>query len=69
MTTLIIADDHPLFRSALKDVIRQVYPEGVLEEASDFAELQNRIVATRMRIWSFWTCICPEPTGSAPCCS
>lgn len=45
MTTLIIADDHPLFRSALKDVIRQVYPEGVLEEASDFAELQNRIAA------------------------
>ena len=45
MTTLIIADDHPLFRSALKDLLRVVYPEAGFEEASDFAELQNRMIA------------------------
>ena len=46
MTTLIVADDHPLFRSALKDVIRQEEPDATLEEASDFGDLQS--VMTRI---------------------
>lgn len=46
MTTLIVADDHPLFRSALKDVIRQEEPDATLEEASDFGDLQA--VMTRL---------------------
>ncbi|MGM0450754.1 MAG: response regulator [Pseudomonadota bacterium] len=41
MTTLIVADDHPLFRSALKDVIRQEEPDATLQEASDFGDLQS----------------------------
>ena len=43
MGTLIIADDHPLFRAALKDVIRQTVPDATLAEASSFAELQTAL--------------------------
>lgn len=46
MSTLIVADDHPLFRSALKDVIRQEEPGARLEEASDFGDLQTLMTRT-----------------------
>ena len=45
MSTLIIADDHPLFRAALKDVLRQALPEAEQVEASSFAELQAAVEA------------------------
>lgn len=41
MTTLIVADDHPLFRAALRDVIRQAMPDANLVEASGFSELMS----------------------------
>ncbi len=46
MSTLIIADDHPLFRAALRDVLRQALPEAEQVEASSFAELQAAIEAS-----------------------
>ena len=46
MSTLIIADDHPLFRAALKDVLRQALPESEQVEASSFAELQAAVEAS-----------------------
>ena len=33
MTTLLIADDHPLFREALRGVVTRVVPDSVLHEA------------------------------------
>lgn len=44
MTTLdhiLVADDHPLFRTALSQGIRQQFPSAVIHEAEDFAGLQK----------------------------
>lgn len=41
--TILIADDHPLFRDALKQVISQLYPEAGLVEAASVAELQRQV--------------------------
>jgi DNA-binding NarL/FixJ family response regulator len=38
--SILIADDHPLFRSALQQVIAQLYPRAELYEAANVAELQ-----------------------------
>ena len=35
MTTLLIADDHPLFREALRGVVSRVLPEAALHEADN----------------------------------
>jgi DNA-binding NarL/FixJ family response regulator len=40
--SILIADDHPLFRSALQQVIGQLYPDANLHEAASVAELQTR---------------------------
>jgi DNA-binding NarL/FixJ family response regulator len=37
---ILIADDHPLFRGALHQVINQLYPTAKLREAADVSELQ-----------------------------
>ncbi len=39
--TILIADDHPLFRSALKQTIGAVYPEAKLFEAADIPAVQH----------------------------
>jgi len=38
--SILVADDHPLFRAALQQVIGQIYPEATLHEAASVAELQ-----------------------------
>jgi DNA-binding NarL/FixJ family response regulator len=38
----VIADDHPLFRGALQQVINQIYPNACLREAANVAELQQQ---------------------------
>lgn len=38
---VIIADDHPLFRTALVDTIRKLYPECAMVEAHDIQSLQT----------------------------
>ena len=41
--SILIADDHPLFRNALQQVIGQLYPQAALYEAADVAELQQQL--------------------------
>ena len=38
----LIADDHPLFRGALQQVIAQLYPQAKLYEAASVAQLQHQ---------------------------
>ena len=40
--SILIADDHPLFRAALQQVIAQLYPQASLAEAASVAELQQQ---------------------------
>jgi DNA-binding NarL/FixJ family response regulator len=42
-TTLIIADDHPLFRAALKEAVGRHMPGATIVEASSFDTLQRAI--------------------------
>jgi len=47
MTTalnVIIADDHPLFRTALKETISQIFPAATLYEASNISTLQQCVI-------------------------
>jgi DNA-binding NarL/FixJ family response regulator len=41
--SILVADDHPLFRSALQQVIGQLYPGATLYEAASVAELQTQV--------------------------
>lgn len=43
--TLIVADDHPLFRSALVQALRQILPEAQVIEVDAFAPLQDAVLA------------------------
>lgn len=45
--SILIADDHPLFRAALQQVIAQMYPGASLSEAANVAELQQRVEEQR----------------------
>lgn len=44
--TIIVADDHPLFRAALTQALRQIVPGAELVEVDSFASL-DRVVAER----------------------
>ena len=41
--SILVADDHPLFRGALQQVINQLYPQAELLEAASVAELQQQV--------------------------
>ena len=41
--SILVADDHPLFRGALQQVIAQIYPDATLHEAASVAELQVQV--------------------------
>jgi DNA-binding NarL/FixJ family response regulator len=45
--SILIADDHPLFRSALQQVIAQLYPDATLREAANVAELHREVERQR----------------------
>ncbi len=45
--TILIADDHPLFRSALQQVISQLYPQATLIEAASVADLHRQVERNR----------------------
>src|SRR5690554_1489886 len=45
MPTLLIADDHPLFREALRGAIARVLPQATLREAEDTAGLYALVEA------------------------
>ncbi|KAA1194632.1 response regulator transcription factor [Pseudohalioglobus sediminis] len=40
---MLVADDHPLFRGALQQVIAQLYPQATLYQAASVAELQQQV--------------------------
>jgi DNA-binding NarL/FixJ family response regulator len=40
---ILIADDHPLFRGALQQVLSQLYPQAELLQAANVAELQDQV--------------------------
>jgi DNA-binding NarL/FixJ family response regulator len=42
-TSVLIADDHPLFRAALQQVMEQIYPRATFSEAADVTELQKQV--------------------------
>ena len=44
---ILIADDHPLFRSALKQIIVGTYPKAEVFEAEDIPEVQHRLAQSR----------------------
>ena len=43
-TTLIIADDHPLFRAALKEAVGRHIPDAQIVEASSLETLQRAVI-------------------------
>lgn len=45
--SILIADDHPLFRSALLQVVGQLYPQADFYEAASVAELQQKVETHR----------------------
>lgn len=45
MLTVLVADDHPLFRMALTQAIRQQLPEAAIHEAEDFRAVQRLVEA------------------------
>ena len=47
MRTLLIADDHPLFRAALEQLFREQYPDFEVVTAADVAELQTAVERCR----------------------
>ena len=38
--TILIADDHPLFREALATIVKMAIPDSVIHEATDYSEAQ-----------------------------
>ena len=44
--TVIIADDHPLFRAALCDSVAKEFPDCSIREAADFNQLQQLVEAS-----------------------
>jgi len=48
--TVIIADDHPIFRNGVKDIIQEMHHLELLGEARDGAEAYSMIIAHRPEI-------------------
>jgi DNA-binding NarL/FixJ family response regulator len=44
-TTLIVADDHPLFRAALREAVARLLPESLIVEAESIARLEEAVQA------------------------
>lgn len=41
--SILVADDHPLFRAALQQVLGQIYPAAELHQAASVGELQQQV--------------------------
>lgn len=41
ISKIIIADDHPLFRTAMQQAVKQIVPDVVIAQAENLPELQN----------------------------
>lgn len=61
---ILIADDHPLFRSALQQALTLgLEPEVRLVEAASIAELEGHLAEKSDWAWPCSTSICPVPTA------
>ena len=41
--SILIADDHPLFREALQQIVSQLYPDAILFSAANVSQLQHEV--------------------------
>lgn len=46
MERILIADDHPLFRAALRSAVEKAAPESAVEECASLAEVRSALGAT-----------------------
>ena len=44
VNSLLIADDHPIFRMGLKDILHRAFPKAKIYECHDGAEALNNII-------------------------
>ncbi|WP_255542769.1 hypothetical protein [Azospirillum sp. INR13] len=56
---ILIADDHPLMRTALTQTIGQAIPGAVILEASRFEQIKPLLDTGSRRTSSCSTCTCP----------
>lgn len=42
---IIVADDHPVFRDGMRNIVGTLYPEAATEEAGSFAEVEALLAA------------------------
>lgn len=50
VTSLLIADDHPIFRMGLKDILHRVFPKATIYECHDGTEALKNIIAHEPQI-------------------
>ena len=65
---IIIVDDHPLFRAALRQTLAAGDPSIVMEEAGDLAGLNAALDADRDCDLVLLDSICPVRAGFPACC-
>ncbi len=41
---LLIADDHPIVRNGIKDIINELYPSAIIDEAKDTQEVIKKVI-------------------------
>jgi hypothetical protein len=63
--TIIVADDHPLFRTAIMQALAVQDGETQFLEANSFESLQSLVDET----WFCSTCTCPESVALLGCCT
>ncbi|WP_119308488.1 LuxR C-terminal-related transcriptional regulator [Cohaesibacter haloalkalitolerans] len=42
---IILADDHPLYRSGMKQMLAELYPDATIDEAGDAGTLNSQVLA------------------------
>ena len=62
---VLIADDHPLMRSALAQAVAQAFPGVEVLEAARYEQIRA-VLDAPPPTWCSWTCTCPAcPASSA----
>jgi hypothetical protein len=54
-----VADDHPLFRNAILEVIKRHYPDSVVGQSMDLDSAIRDLEKNERPTCCSWTCICP----------
>lgn len=50
MTKILIADDHPVVRVGLKNILLEAFPFAVMEEAADAEEMMKKIITSKWNL-------------------